>query len=104
MPLPDYKERKTDIVLPFRDFEHTDEIRFNIPANFQMEGNFETVNLTSSFGAYSISLTKENNVLVYKRTLQVKSGRYPKEKYQEFLDFFRKIDKYDKLKAVLVSQ
>lgn len=104
MPLPDYKERKTDIVLPFRDFEHQDEVRFTIPANFQMEGNFETVNLTSSFGAYSISLTKENNVLVYKRNLQVKSGRYPKEKYQEFLDFFRKIDKYDKLKAVLVSQ
>ncbi|KOY86062.1 hypothetical protein AD998_07810 [bacterium 336/3] len=104
IPLIDYKERKTDIELPFRDFEHNDELRFTIPANFQLEGNFESVNLTSSFGAYSISLTKENNVLVYKRKLQVKSGRYPKEKYQEFLDFFRKVDKYDKMKAVLVSQ
>jgi len=103
LPLADYKERKTDIVLPFRDFEHNDELRFTIPANFQLEGNFETVNLTSSFGNYSISLTKEGNALVYKRKLQIKSGRYPKEKYQEFLDFFRKIDKYDKMKAVLVS-
>ncbi|MCU0439386.1 MAG: DUF3857 and transglutaminase domain-containing protein [Raineya sp.] len=104
LPLPDYKERKTDIELPFRDFEHNDEIRFNIPANFQLEGNFESVNLSSSFGTYSVSLVKENSVLVYKRKLQVKSGRYSKEKYQEFLDFFRKIDKYDKMKAVLVSQ
>lgn len=104
LPLVDYKERKTDIELPFRDFEHNDELRFTIPSNFQLEGNFESVNLTSTFGTYSISLIKENNVLVYKRKLQVKSGRYPKEKYQEFLDFFRKVDKYDKMKAVLVSQ
>lgn len=85
-------------------FGYNDETEFEItiPHNYKLEGNFEPVNYNSEFGNYKLTLDViGENTLLVKRKLLVKDGEYPKEKFNDYVEFIRKISSYDNSKILL---
>ncbi|WP_343531913.1 DUF3857 domain-containing protein [Pedobacter sp.] len=92
--------RKTSFAIPF-DYNDEDEITYTLPAGVKVEFLPKDVKLTSEFGEYSASFTTSGNTITYKRTQTMNSKKYPASKYNEYVDFYKKIYQADKSKAVL---
>jgi len=99
-----YEERK----LPFqtsRSFLDTDSYVFEIPREYIIETLPENYTVDSEFGSYKITLEKkEGNKIKYIRELTLKEGVFPKEKYNSYRTFIKKIAKKDKSKFILAKQ
>ena len=99
-----YSDRK----LPFktdRSFSDTDVYQFVIPSEYQIGIIPEDYIITSEFGSYKIILEKkEGNKIKYIRELTLKEGVFPKEKYNSYRAFIKKIVKKDKSKFVLTKE
>ena len=99
-----YSDRK----LPFktdRSFSDTDVYQFVIPSEYQIGVMPEDYLITSEFGSYKITLEKKGeNKIKYTRELTLKEGVFPKEKYNSYRAFIKKIVKKDKSKFVLTKQ
>lgn len=89
---------------PFEiSYGSTDHFDFEIkiPGNYRPEGEFEQVSLESEFGEYHLSVTHENKTIKVKRILLIKEGVYPKEKFNDYVEFRRKISSFDNSKILL---
>jgi len=99
-----YEERK----LPFqtsRSFLDTDSYVFEIPSEYIILALPENYTIDSEFGSYKITLEKkEGNKIKYTRELILKEGVFPKEKYNSYRAFIKKIAKKDKSKFILAKQ
>lgn len=85
-------------------FGYTDETEFEIkiPKEYKLDGIFEPVNYESEFGHYQLTVDAlEGNTLQVKRKLLVKDGKYPKEKFNDYVEFQRKISSFDNSKILL---
>ncbi|MRX68924.1 protein of unknown function [Flavobacterium resistens] len=87
-----------------RGFLDSDEIEVNLPAGFTIEflpGNYE---LKGKFGEYKTEIIKkENNKLVYKRSMFLNKGKYSNKEYDEFRLFMEQISKNDNAKIILIK-
>jgi hypothetical protein len=92
--------RKTDFAILF-DYNDDDEIVYTLPKGLTVEFLPKDVKLVSEFGEYHASFTQEGNKIIYKRSQTMTSKKFPPEKYNEYVDFFKKIVQADKSKAVL---
>ena len=101
--LPENQERKSEIVFTSADFIDIDTIKYKLPDNFHLEGALNDISFKSVFGEYSSNVKVEQGMITYVRKFSGKSGRFPKEKYKEIYDFFRNVNKSDKMKIVLVN-
>ena len=99
--LPLLKERKKDFQLktPFID---TDTIYYYLTEGAEVEYLPEDVELNSEFGVYTATARLEEGKIVYTRVLKKNSGRFPAEKYNEYVKFRQEISKLDKVKAVVL--
>jgi hypothetical protein len=85
-----------------RGYTNKDEINITIPNGYQLESLFQPIELTTQFGSYKSSIEIiEPYTLRFKRELILNSGKYPKEAYNDFVDFVRYITQKDKSKIVL---
>lgn len=85
-------------------FGYSDESEFEIkiPPTYKLEGAFEPINFTTEFGNYQLTAeVTEANTLKVKRKLLVKDGEYPKEKFNDYVEFRRKISSFDNSKILL---
>ena len=93
--------------LPFewrRGYTYQDEVQIKLPKGYTIESVFEPFEIENEFGTYAISIENIDDMnFVYKRKLIEKKGRYPKEKYNAFIDFLKVIDKRDRSKIVLIK-
>ncbi len=94
------KQRKNEIVITTA-FTDVDTIKFNLPENTKPETIPQNQEIKSIFGEYKSTVSMEKNMLVYIRRITINKSRYPAEKYQELTDFFDKIAKADKCKAII---
>jgi Domain of Unknown Function with PDB structure (DUF3857) len=94
--------RKTDFAISF-DYSDEDEIVYTLPKGFSIEFLPKDVKLSSEFGEYSASFSMTGNTITYKRTQVMSSKVFPAAKYNEYVDFYKKIYQTDKLKAVLTK-
>lgn len=85
-------------------FERFDTITIAIPSGFQIENRPQGVTLDNCFGTYKADIIVEKNTIQYIRYFKANNTIFPKEKYNELLDFFDKMQKADRLKLVLVAQ
>ncbi|MHC0439117.1 DUF3857 domain-containing protein [Flavobacterium sp. 3-210] len=87
-----------------RGFLDSDEIEVNLPAGFTIEflpGNYE---LKGKFGEYKTEIIKkENNKLVYKRSMFLNKGKYSNKEYDEFRLFMEQVSKNDNAKIILIK-
>jgi hypothetical protein len=100
---PENEERHSDIDIRLPDYLDADTLRFHLPEGYHVEGSAQNVEYKSSFGVYKVNIKIEQGLITYLRTMSLKKGRYPKDKYKELTEFYQKINQADKLKVVLVS-
>jgi hypothetical protein len=87
-----------------RGYVDTDEITIGLPTGFSIEflpNNFE---LKTKFGEYKTEIIKkDNNNLVYKRTMFLKKGLYSNKEYDEYRLFIEQISRNDNAKIILTK-
>ena len=81
-----------------------DEIEISLPSGFSIEflpSNFE---LKTKFGEYKTEIIKkDDNNLIYKRTIFLKKGLYSNKEYDEYRLFIEQISRNDNAKIILTK-
>jgi hypothetical protein len=103
--VPEEVEERRLPVVRKRGYIERDTVRLRLPEGYQVESMPESpVTYESDFGAYRLDLKKEDDALHLFRTLDIKAGEWPPERYGAFRDFFRDISKAEGWKIVLVKK
>ncbi|MWB93386.1 DUF3857 domain-containing protein [Flavobacterium sp. GA093] len=87
-----------------RGYLDTDEIEINLPAGFSIEFIPSTLEIKGKFGEYKADfIKKENNKLLYKRSMSLNKGKYSNKEYDEFRLFMEQVSKNDNAKIILTK-
>ncbi len=97
------ESRKTDIVEDF-GFVDFDTIRYHIPDEIYPEVLPQPVKIASRFGEYESTYRLDQGLVVYTRRLKINKGRYPATTYQEYIDFYKSINRADNTKLVFLTK
>jgi len=97
------ESRKTDIVRNF-GFVDYDTIRYHIPSEIYLEILPQATKISSKFGEYESSYTLDQGLVVYTRRMKINKGRFPASTYQEFIDFYKSINRADNAKLVFLNK
>lgn len=92
--------------LPFelrQSFEDEYEVSFILPQQYKIEEVPENVVLNSEFGTYKLSFVKNGESLKVNRSIRINKGIYPKEKYNDYINFRKKALNIDNSK-ILISK
>ncbi|AZA82962.1 DUF3857 domain-containing protein [Chryseobacterium lactis] len=92
--------------LPFeirQSFEDEYEIGFTIPKGYKFDETPDNINLKSEFGYYNLTFAKNGEEIKVVRKVQINKGAYPKEKYNEYVGFRRKIINLDNSKILITK-
>ncbi|MFA6277084.1 MAG: DUF3857 domain-containing protein [Pedobacter sp.] len=96
------ENRKTYFAVSF-SYQDDDEISYILPKGYAVEFLPKDITLTSEFGTYTAKFITKDNTITYTRTQTMTAKKFPPEKYNEFVDFNKKIYQADKQKAVLTK-
>jgi len=96
------ENRKTYFAVPF-SYNDEDEINYTLPKGYMVEFIPKDISITSEFGTYSAKFVSRDNTITYIRKQMMNNKKYPPEKYNEYVDFYKKIYQADKQKAVLTK-
>lgn len=92
--------------LPFEinmSFEDEYEIAFVLPLGYKIDETPDNLNITSEFGSYKLSFVKNDNQIKVTRKMQINKGLYPKEKYNDYISFRKKILNMDNSKILITK-
>lgn len=92
--------------LPFeinQSFEDDYDIAFTLPKGYKIDEIPVDANISSEFGYYKISFVKDNDQVKVTRKIQINKGIYPKEKYNEYMSFRKKIMNMDNSKILITK-
>ncbi|SFF58108.1 DUF3857 domain-containing protein [Thermoflexibacter ruber] len=98
------ENRQEEVQVSSYDFYDKETIEFELPEGYYLEHKPEDVNIQSAFGEYQASINFEGNRIIYTRQVSLNKNVFPKEKYKEWLEFYKGVAKADKMKIVLVSK
>ncbi|WP_409417539.1 DUF3857 domain-containing protein [Flavobacterium sp. PS2] len=97
------RNRKSPLEIQ-RGYFDTDEIEINLPASFTIEFLPASFELKGKFGEYKTEIIKkENNKLLYKRSMLLNKGKYSSKEYDEYRLFMEQINKNDNAKIILTK-
>lgn len=94
--------RQTHFAVGF-SYEDEDEINYHLPKGYSIEFLPKDINLTSEFGTYQAKFTAKDNVIKYTRVKSMNAKTFPPNKYNDFVEFNKKIFAADKQKAILIK-
>lgn len=94
--------RKTHFSVNF-SFQDDDEITYNLPKGYNVEFLPKDINISTEFGTYNAKFVAKDNVITYSRVQVMTTKSFPPEKYNEFVEFYKKIYQADKQKAILAK-
>ncbi|SDS81295.1 protein of unknown function [Mucilaginibacter mallensis] len=80
-----------------------DEITYTLPTGYHLDSEILHRNLDLPFGKYSASMKVDGNQLVYKRKFRLNDGTYPKDTYQDLVDFYQSVADADAHEIILVK-
>jgi len=95
--------RKYDIVL-YYEYKDVDTTEISLPAGYQPESIPADVDIQTSFGHYRSSVKFQQDKLVYYRSLEKGSGRWPAKDYADMTKFYEQLYKSDHSRVVLVKK
>lgn len=100
-------KRYRDRTLPLkisRGYQDIDQYSYVIPKGYTFAGLPEEKNITTKFGSYKVSFTKiDATTFIYKKSLLIKAGDYPKEDYKDYRKFKKSIARYENLRISLIK-
>jgi hypothetical protein len=97
------ESRKTNVVQEDA-FVTNDTIRYHLPESLYPEFLPEPVKMTSRFGEYEAQFKIDQGNLIYIRRLKVNKGEFPRDSYNELIDFYKNISKADNTKVVFMNK
>jgi len=86
------------------EYTDIDTAEIELPAGYELESKQPDVSISNKFGKYSNSLKLSGNKLVYYRSMEQYSGRFPAKDYKDLVAFYESIYKADRNKVVLVKK
>ncbi len=87
-----------------RGYLDTDEIEINLPTGFAIEFLPTGYELKGKFGEYKTEIIKkDNNKLLYKRSMFLNKGKYSNKEYDEYRLFMEQVAKNDNAKIILTK-
>jgi len=87
-----------------RGYYDADEIAVALPTGFAIESMPGNTELNSKFGEFKTEIIKkDNNNLIYKRSIFIKKGLYKNTEYDEYRLFMEQISKIDSAKIILTK-
>jgi Domain of Unknown Function with PDB structure (DUF3857)/Transglutaminase-like superfamily len=97
------ENRKTNVV---RNMAYTDldTIQYSFPQDLYPEFVPAPTKIESEFGSYENSYSLDQGKLIYTRRLVMKKGEFAPESYKSLIDFYKKINKADHTKLVLLGK
>lgn len=102
--LPEYQERKQPLIIE-RGYVHRYDQTITIPDGFQIGELPSIYKIDSEFGTYAFELKKINESQIKcNRFLKIVDGRFPKEKYDSYRQFWEEINKVDHTKIILTKK
>jgi hypothetical protein len=96
-------DRKTEVVRR-TNYLDRDTIQFNVPESLYPEFLPEPVKINSKFGEYEARFQFDAGKITYVRKMKVWKGRFPKETYNELVDFYKNVSKADNIKLVFLNK
>lgn len=97
------ERRRSDIVEDFGYVDY-DTIAVNLPENLYPEFMPAPIKIQSRFGAYDASFSIKEGLVIYTRSIRIEKGRFPKETYPEYIEFYKNINKADNIKLVFLNK
>jgi transglutaminase-like putative cysteine protease len=82
--------RHNDVYIP-RGYTRDDEVSYTLPPGYHSDKEPLNVSITKPFGSFSATMELKDGQLIYKRKLRVVDGTYPKDTYQDLVDFFQSV-------------
>jgi len=96
------EERKYDIVLEHEN-RIIDSVEIKIPPGYTPESVPQDVKIENKFGKYSSSVKLSGDKIIYYRSYEHYSGRFPAKDYADLVKFYDAVYKADRNKVVLVK-
>jgi hypothetical protein len=97
------EDRKSNVVSSY-DLVYVDTVEYEFPSSYQVEYLPEPVTIESEFGKYRASTEFIQGKLRYYRRMEVFSGEYSPDKYDDLLDFLKEVESSDKTKVVFITK
>jgi hypothetical protein len=94
--------RKYDLDLGY-EYKDVDSVEIELPRGYEPEAMPQDVSVNSKFGKYNCSVKLKANKLLYYRSIEKYSGRFPAKDYADLVTFYDTIYKADRNKVVLVK-
>ncbi|MEM9858276.1 MAG: DUF3857 domain-containing protein [Bacteroidota bacterium] len=83
---------------------YVDSLVFRWPETFKVEQLPDNVEIQSEFGSYRCTYSIASGSLTYTREVSFTKGVFPAERYQDLFKFFRKIQRTDRKKILLLDK
>jgi len=87
-----------------RGYTEEDDITYTLPKGYKLQSEPVKKHITKPFGNFVVTMSLEDDKLIYHRILQLKDGNYSKDTYQELVDFFQTAVDADEYNVVLVKK
>ena len=94
--------RKYPIILDAGSYSETS--RAKLPTGYRVDEIPEGIKLEESFGSYNANFEEKDGVLVFNRSLLVRSSTFKPEEYSKVSAFFRRISQTEEAMVVLVRK
>jgi transglutaminase-like putative cysteine protease len=86
-------------------YTETVETTLNLPEGYDVETiPTPKTELNSIYGSYSSTIEKSERSVIFRRTVTIKPVNQPAEKFNEFRDFYKKMQQADAAKVVLKAK
>ena len=102
--VPDAVENRTRPVQVPYGYTKDAVIELQLPENYRVESLPKPLEISTPFGAYSLSVEETEGGVVVRRKLVLTDEEQPAEAYAEFREFLQQLVKADASKMVLVSE
>ncbi len=92
--------------LPFeigQSYEDDYEIGFILPKNYKIDEIPDNVSINSEFGTYKLNISKNGSEVKVSRLVKINKGTFPKEKYNDYINFRKKMINADNSKILVTK-
>jgi hypothetical protein len=96
----DKSEREFDMVLRGTHLSRTN-VAVTIAKGFELVQLPSSVNIRNEFGTYALTFVQKGRRITVKRRFNLLPQRIPREKYNEFIEFCRKVDEAELARIII---
>ena len=102
--LPSKNENRKNPIVVRNGYVSVDSITYHFPEGIVPEVLPSPTHLHTKFGEYDTEIKMDEYGLHYIRRIKIKPGSFPVDTYNEFVEFYRSINKADNAKVVLLNK